>query len=152
MAKKSYDWVAIKVQFINSSLTVQEFADKFSIPYGTLKKQATQGKWLDERSAIGAETIRKSTEISTDIRAYQLTELENEHIKLAQKAQSKLHYMLDTADNANQVSVVSTAMVNLQKVYRLALGASTENQATQEVSDFNKWLEDIKDEQGRNSK
>lgn len=143
MAKKSYDWVAIKVQFINSSLTVQEFADKFSIPYGTLKKQATKGKWLDERVAIGAETIRKSNEISTDIRAYQLTELDNETLKLINRAQKKLAVLIDVSEKANELKSISGAIIDLQKGYRLALGASTENQATQEVSDFTQWLENI---------
>lgn len=140
MAKKSYDWVAIKVQFINSSLTVKEFADKYSIPYGTLKKQATQGKWLDDRSAIGAETVRKSAEVSTDVRAYQLTDLEHECVDTAKKALGKLNMMLDSSDKPNQVAVISSALVNLQKVYRLALGASTENQTVKEVTDFAEWL------------
>lgn len=143
MAKKSYDWVAIKVQFINSSLSISEFSTKYDIPLGTLKKQVAQGAWIEERSRVGTETVRKSVEVSSDIRAYQLTELEQENINLAKKAQSKLHHMLDTAENANQVSTVATAMVNLQKVYRLALGASTDNQATGATTDFAQWLEEI---------
>lgn len=148
MAKKSYDWVAIKVQFINSSLTIPEFSEKYDIPLGTLKKQVAQGSWMDERSRVGAETVRKSIEVSSDVRAYQLTELESKNIELAKKAQRKLDYMLDTAENANQVSTVANAMVNLQKVYRLALGGSTENQETKEVSSFGGWLEDVENGKG----
>ena len=50
--------------------------------------------------------------------------------------------MLDSADKPNQVAVISSALVNLQKVYRLALGASTDNQAVGSSEDFAEWLKD----------
>lgn len=142
MAKKSYDWVAIKIQFINSSLTIPEFSEKYDIPLGTLKKQVAQGSWMNERSQVGAETVRKSAEVSSDIRAYQLTDLEHECVDIAKKALGKLNMMLDSADKPNQVAVISSALVNLQKVYRLALGASTDNQAVGSSEDFAEWLKD----------
>ena len=123
MAKKSYDWVAIKIQFINSSLTIPEFSAKYDIPLGTLKKQVAQGSWMNERSQVGAETVRKSADT-------------------AKKALGKLNMMLDSADKPNQVAVISSALVNLQKVYRLALGASTDNQAVGSSEDFAEWLKD----------
>lgn len=147
MAKKSYDWVAIKVQFINSSLTIPEFSEKYDIPLGTLKKQVAQGSWMDERSRVGAETVRKSVEVSSDIRAYQLTELDNKTLTLIGKAQDKLERMIEQSAEAKELKSISGAIVDLQKGYRLALGASTDNQATKEVKDFSVWLEGIENGQ-----
>ncbi|QLB20084.1 hypothetical protein A6B43_00285 [Vespertiliibacter pulmonis] len=143
MAKKSYDWVAIKVQFINSSLTISEFSEKYSIPFGTLKKQVAQGSWLDERSQVGTETVRKSVEVSSDIRAYQLTELDNKTLALIGKAQDKLARMIEQSAEAKELKSISSAIVDLQKGYRLALGASTENQSKQDVSEFADWVKEI---------
>lgn len=143
MAKKSYDWVAIKVQFINSSLTISEFSEKYSIPFGTLKKQVAQGSWLDERSQVGTETVRKSVEVSSDIRAYQLTELDNKTLALIGKAQDKLARMIERSAEAKELKSISSAIVDLQKGYRLALGASTENQSKQDVSEFADWVKEI---------
>ncbi|MFZ7198495.1 hypothetical protein [Avibacterium avium] len=140
MAKKPYDWVAIKVQFINSSLTISEFSEKYNIPLGTLKKQVAQGSWMDERSRIGTETVRKSVEVSTDIRAYQLTELDNETLHLISQAQKRLASLIEISEKANELKSISSAIVDLQKGYRLALGASTENQATSEGFDRENWL------------
>lgn len=149
MAKKSYDWVAIKVQFINSSLTIPEFSEKYNIPLGTLKKQVAQGSWMDERSRVGAETVRKSVEVSSDIRAYQLTELDNKTLSLIGKAQDKLERMIEKSGEAKELKSISSAIVDLQKGYRLALGASTENQATTEGFDRESWLKKLSEyEQG----
>lgn len=150
MAKKSYDWVAIKVQFINSSLTIPEFSQKYDIPLGTLKKQVAQGLWMDERSRVGAETVRKSVEVSSDIRAYQLTELDNKTLALIGKAQDKLERMIEQAAEAKELKSISGSIVDLQKGYRLALGASTENQATQAVSEFSDWIKEFHSGKQRN--
>lgn len=152
MAKKSYDWVAIKVQFINSSLTIPEFSQKYDIPLGTLKKKVAQGLWMEERSRVGAETVRKSVEVSSDIRAYQLTELDNKTLALIGKAQDKLERMIEQAAEAKELKSISGSIVDLQKGYRLALGASTENQAVGSGADFAKIIEEIEREEQKGTR
>ncbi len=147
MAKKSYDWVAIKVQFINSSLSVQEFSDKYAIPYGSLKRQVTQGKWLDERSANNAEVIRKSSEISTDARALKLAQSDDDCVKTAEEINRKLRELLPTIDSPMALKALSGTLKDIQSVTRLALGASTDNQAVGSSSDFAKILEEIENEE-----
>ncbi|VEH67288.1 Uncharacterised protein [Rodentibacter pneumotropicus] len=147
MAKKSYDWGAIKVQFINSSLSTREFAEQNDIPFGTLKRKVSKELWLEERSNIAPMVIQRSVEKIIDNRVDELTKFEKENLKAISKAQNKVIGMLEMCEKPNEIKALSSALVDFQKVYRLALGASTENQATQEVTDFNSWLEKIENGQ-----
>lgn len=140
MAKKSYDWVAIKVQFINSSLSTREFAKQNDIPFGTLKRKVSQELWLEERSNIDPILIQKSVEKSIDNRVDELTKFEQENLKAISKAQKKVIGMLGICEKPSEIKALSGALVDFQKVYRLALGASTENQATSEGFDRENWL------------
>lgn len=42
------------------------FSGKYGIPFGTLTKQVSQGKWLDEGINIGSDTGQKSIEFSVN--------------------------------------------------------------------------------------
>ncbi|CAM3861552.1 hypothetical protein [Avibacterium endocarditidis] len=140
MAKKSYDWVAIKVQFINSSLSAKEFAEKYGIPYGSLSKQVAQGKWIDERKLIGKDAENKSIEFSVNNRAAKLAQIDDDCVKTAELINNKIIELLPTIDSPVALKALSGALKDTQSVTRLALGASTENQATSEGFDRENWL------------
>lgn len=147
MAKKSYDWVAIKVQFINSSLSTREFAEKYGIPFGTLTKQVAQGKWLDERISIGSDAEQKSIEYSVNNRAARLAKFDDDCVDLADEFRKKAKEFLHQIDSPMALKALTGAMKDTQAMARLALGASTDNQATKEVKDFSVWLEGIENGQ-----
>lgn len=146
MAKKSYDWVAIKVQFINSSLSISDFSERHNIPFGTLKKQVAQGRWLDERSVIGTEMVRKSTEISIESKALKLAQVDGDCVKTAEEINKKLRELLPTIDSPMALKALSGTLKDTQSVVRLALGASTENQATGSVKSFDDWVKEQLDD------
>lgn len=143
MAKKSYDWIAIKVEFLKSSLSIPEFSQRYDIPLGTLKKQVAQGKWLDERSEIGTDVVRKSTEIAADAKALKLAQVDADCVKTAEEINRKLRELLPTIDSPMALKALSGTLKDTQAVTRLALGASTENQSTQVVQDFSDWVKEI---------
>ncbi|MDH2997196.1 hypothetical protein A1D22_05860 [Pasteurellaceae bacterium LFhippo2] len=149
MAKKSYDWVAIKVQFVNSSLSTREFAEKYGIPFGTLTKQVAQGKWLDERIIIGSDTEQKSIEFSVNNRAVRLAKFDDDCIDLADDFRKKAKEFLHQIDSPMALKALTGAMKDTQAMARLALGASTENQATSSVEYFGDWAKEIHNAKGR---
>lgn len=143
MAKKSYDWVAIKVQFINSSLSTREFAEKYGIPFGTLTKQVAQGKWLDERISIGSDVEQKSIEYSVNNRAAKLAQVDDDCVKTAEEINRKLRELLPTIDSPMALKALSGTLKDTQAITRLAIGASTDNQAVGSPPDYAKWLKEI---------
>lgn len=144
MAKKSYDWVAIKLQYINSSLNTREFAEKYGIPFGTLTKQVAQGKWQDERNTIGSHTEQKSIEFSVNNRAAKLAKFDDDCVELADDFRKKAKEFLHQIDSPMALKALTGAMKDTQVIARLALGASTENQSTQNVTEFSDWLKELK--------
>lgn len=147
MAKKSYDWVAIKVQFINSSLSAKEFAEKYGIPYGSLSKQVAQGKWNDERKTVGKDTENKSIEYSVNNRAAKLAQIDDDCVKTAEEINRKLRELLPTIDSPMALKALSGTLKDTQAVTRLALGASTDNQAVDSSVNFAEILTDIEYEE-----
>lgn len=146
MAKKSYDWVSIKLQFINSSLNTREFAEKYGIPFGTLRKQVAQGKWLDERIIIGSDTEQKSIEFSVNNRAARLAKFDDDCVDLADDFRKKAKEFLHRIDSPMALKALTGAMKDTQAMARLALGASTEDQAVDANFDFAKILDEVQRE------
>ncbi|QLD33180.1 hypothetical protein [Mannheimia varigena] len=149
MAKKSYDWVSIKLEFVKSTLSIRDFAEAYGIPHSTLLKRAAAEKWSDERNQIGIRLESKAVEKVTDDKSDELAQFERKSLKAISQTHDKLLAILDMAKKPSELKAVSSALVDLQKVYRLALGASTENQATTEGFDRESWLKKLSEyEQG----
>ncbi|MDC2824589.1 hypothetical protein [Rodentibacter pneumotropicus] len=148
MAKSNHDWAKIKVEFIKSTLSIRDFAEAFNIPLGTLSRKVTKEKWTDERSQVDHKVITKSIEKTIEDRVDELTQFENKNLKAIAYAQDEVLKMLSICEKPNEIKSLTGALLDLQKGYRLALGASTENQATQDVSDFTEWIKELNNEKG----
>ena len=61
--------------------------------------------------------------------------------------QRKVEELADVAEKAYDVKTLTSTLIELQKGYRLALGASTENQAQQKGFDREEWLKRLSDEE-----
>ncbi|OOF40879.1 hypothetical protein BKK47_02935 [Rodentibacter mrazii] len=140
MAKSNHDWAKIKVEFIKSTLSIRDFAEAFNIPLGTLSRKVTKEKWTDERSQVDHKVITKSIEKTIEDRVDELTQFENKNLKAIAYAQDEVLKMLSVCEKPSEIKSLTGALLDLQKGYRLALGASTENQATTEGFNREEWL------------
>ena len=134
------DWSAIGVEFIASNLTVEEFASNNDLPYDTLRKQVTKNKWLDKRRTSGAQVAHKAVEIITDDKATTLAHYDNRMLSIVNGLALQVEAGVVVADEPNKVKILSAAAKDLQHIYRLALGASTENQSVKSVEDFEAFV------------
>ncbi|MBF0785760.1 hypothetical protein E4T80_09845 [Muribacter muris] len=141
MAK--YDWETIKTQFITSTLSIEEFAKQNAIPVGTLRRQVSLGKWVEERDRLKIEVRSKTTEYIVNNRAATLAKFDDDCVSLADEFRQKAREFLHQIDSPMALKALTGAMKDTQAIARLALGASTENQATKAVSDFSDWLENL---------
>lgn len=145
MAK--YDWTTIKTQFITSNLSIEEFAKQNAISVGTLRRQVSQGKWMEERDQIEIEVRSKTVEYVVNNRAARLAKFDDDCVDLADEFRKKAKEFLHQIDSPMALKALTGAMKDTQAMARLALGASTDNQATKEVKDFSVWLEGIENGQ-----
>lgn len=141
MAKQQrHDWTRIKLAFIKSTLTVEEFGEKHGIPLGTLKRKVTKDGWLGERSAANEKLIRKSLERTADKKAETLSEFDDDCVKIAKRINSTLVQMLGGVENPQGLKAIASTLKDTQAVTRLALGASTENKAIENGFDRDEWI------------
>lgn len=140
MAK--YDWTTIKTQFITSDLTIEEFAKENAIPVGTLRRQVSQGKWLEERSHIEIKVRSKTVEYVVNNRAARLAKFDDDCVELADEFRKKAREFLHQIDSPVALKALTGAMKDTQAIARLAFGASTENQSIGSSEDFVAWVND----------
>ena len=145
--KKVYDWKKIKVDFIKSNLSVADFCEKYDVARGTLARKVSKEKWLEERSRRDQLTIEKSISKAIEDTSSQLAKFEDKTLRIIGSMQRKVEELADVAEKAYDVKTLTSTLIELQKGYRLALGASTENQAQQNGFDREEWLKRLSDEE-----
>ena len=136
------DWAAIGVEFISSNLTVEEFSIYKDIPYDTLIKQAAKNKWQDKRQASGNNVASKAIDVIVEDKAALLAKFDNKMLSIIEAASFKIEAGMVEADTPMAVKSYVEAAKSAQHVYRLALGASTDNQSVQAVVDFEAFVND----------
>lgn len=68
MARAKYDWLVICEEFVNSpsSITLQDLAAKYNVPYGTICNKASKGHWTFDHQRFLQRTANQTTEKKAD--------------------------------------------------------------------------------------
>jgi len=53
------DWMAVKADYISTSITMRELADKYGVTFSAISKRAMKEKWTAERAAVGIKVEKK---------------------------------------------------------------------------------------------
>jgi hypothetical protein len=133
--KQRPDWTALRIEYVNSTLSLRELAAKHSINDAGVMKRAAKEKWEQERqhrSAVVSSVIQeKLTEQYVD----KLAEFNAQDIALAETFKRKITAVLAKIDELDAekpdsavLNTLANALSTSQKVGRLALGAETSNQ------------------------
>ena len=145
--KNKHDWKKLKMAFVRSNLSIAEFGRSNGIPDGTLRKRVSADKWMEERDRFGSATVEKSISKAIEDTSSQLAKFEDKTLRIIKSMQRKVEELADVAEKAYDVKTLTSTLIELQKGYRLALGASTENQAQQNGFDREEWLKRLSDEE-----
>lgn len=128
------NWNAIELQFVNSSITLKELADKFGLNYSMLQKHSERYQWNEKRLSISQNVVAKAQSKIEHTTVKDLIAFNNDDIKIAKALRSQVaaHIM------AAQDSQTKIAMADLrhlagtaeiaQRIGRLALGVGTAHQ------------------------
>lgn len=121
------DWAAIKLDYIHSSLTLREVADKHGIKAAGVMRRAAKESWDAERKQKSAEVSKVAGTSLIDIRASELAIYNAQDLDAAKAIREKALAMLDVAAYPGDVKSIAAAVDTASKVARLALGVATEN-------------------------
>lgn len=132
---KRIDWPAAKTEYINNAaLTYADIAKKYGTKLGSVQAQAATNNWTEARAARSKLLQQRATEKSLTTAVDELAKY-NEQDLLAAKAlrsliAKRMHEAQQTRIDARDLRSLAGAMESVQRVARLALGASTENADT----------------------
>jgi uncharacterized metal-binding protein len=127
------DWNAVRMAYVQSSKTLAEVAIEFDINAAGVEKRAHREGWTEERQKM-ADSVRQiaTTELVSK-RAQDLARLNEDNLRVARAVQAQIGLHLQQAQTSAQpiasreLRQLAGALAEVQKVARLALGASTDN-------------------------
>lgn len=142
-----YPWSAIEQHFVQGTPdatgrihypTINELALEFGASYNTIRKKMHKGKWIKKREEWQKQMQQRIWEDSLDNYVKTGQKFDASCISVAQRAMHDiLKHFQECAANGVPMSIgdldrLGRASLNWQKIGRLALGLSTENNAVKE--------------------
>lgn len=134
------DWNEIELAFVNGSQSLKEIAEAFGVGYANVRKKAAECGWQEKRNNSSQFVTEKAQKIVEDTRALQLAEFTQRDLDRVSELQDEMRKLIPLIERPSDLKSLTGALLDLQKCYRLALGASTENQAVGNSQDFAAWL------------
>lgn len=128
------DWPALEVEYVNSTITYEDLAEKYGIKPGTVRARAHRGRWAEKRSNAQRSVTEGATENLVRTRTKELTALDHNALKITKAAQRLMAKAIGKMDAGEHpgfelADLRAIAYINnhTHKTGRLALGATTEN-------------------------
>ena len=121
------DWPALKVEYVNSAMGYRELAEKYGIKEATVRKRVSREGWNEARHTASQFVTTLATEQITENRVDELIKFNKEDLETAKAIRTKAIAMMDLIESPSDLRALAGAVDVAQKVGRLALGASTEN-------------------------
>jgi hypothetical protein len=120
------DWKALKNEYVNTSIQYAEMALKYGIKAGTIRQHAKREGWPAARNAASQLVTAAATQRMTLTRAEELSNFNNDDVRVAKAIRANAAAMLKTARQPHELRSLAGAFESAQRIGRLALGAFTD--------------------------
>lgn len=109
-------WSDARQDYITSSLSYRQIAEKYNLPFGTLTKRATNEKWREHRKKCGEKTVSKTIDRIASGEAKRYEKI----IATATKALDRIEKMLDDPElTPGGLRALASALVDAKNVQGL---------------------------------
>ena len=121
------DWAKLRSEYITTSITLRELADKHGIKAAGVMRRAANEYWEAERKQESARVSRAVINASAEVRVAELDKFNADDLKMARAIRARAAQMMATATvtSPQDLRAIAGAVDAAQKVGRLALGVST---------------------------
>jgi hypothetical protein len=134
--KQPADWTVIRAEYIAGNISYRELALKHGVTYASLRKRGSVEGWAGERRRHSARVAAELQAKTFTTRVSQLHDWNEKDLRLATVLRAKLSRRLikinddsdDPADGLSELRAIAAAAESVQRMGRLALGATTDNQ------------------------
>ena len=121
------DWVKLRTEYVTSSIVLRELADKHGVKAAGVMTRAAKEGWDAIRKQEQAKVSVAALTASVPERASELEKFNADDLRMARAIRAKAAGMMQTTNTPQDLSALARAVDTAQKVGRLALGATTEN-------------------------
>jgi hypothetical protein len=125
--QKKADWLAVKLEYINSSKSIRQVAEEFGVGESAAKKRSTNEGWDAERKRQSKKVTDAAQKVTVVTRAQELAKFNEDDVRVAKAIRAKAAGMLQSAKSPSEIRALALAFDTAQKIGRLALGATTDN-------------------------
>lgn len=128
--KQSTDWAALKVEYVTTSITLRDLADRHGIKAAGVMRRAAKEEWEAERKQESAKVSKAAIDESMPNRAKALADFNDEDLRVARGLRSMVIRQMTDAQGVmepSQIRALAGAASEAQRIGRLALGAETES-------------------------
>lgn len=130
---KEADWPAIRLAYIHGSKTLAQLAVEYGVSSSAAEKRSEREKWADARRELSDSVSRAAAERLSSERTIELANWNDADLKVARAMRGQIVAAINNATNTAkplkpaEIRSLASAAESVQKMGRLALGATTNN-------------------------
>jgi transposase-like protein len=124
------DWAKLKLEYVQTRITIAELAEKHGLKPETVKKQAERHRWGMERLKFEQIALAEAAEAASKERITELLQFNRDDLRVAKAIRARCARRLAVVGEdipASELRLIASAAEAAQRIGRLALGATTEN-------------------------
>ena len=107
------DWKRIKAEYIAGGTSYRKLAEKYDVPFGTLRRVAEREGWTQKRTQVAQKVDTKMLEAVSDQEADKATNI----IDVANKLLSKLSELMDNIPlDTQSMKHLTSALKDLKEI------------------------------------
>lgn len=106
------DWKKLKAEYIAGGTSYRKLAEKYGVPFGTLRKVAAKEQWTQLRAQTRAKADTKIAEVISDKQADKAEKI----IDVADRLLSKITEVLDCVTTTQDIRHLTSALKDLKDI------------------------------------
>ena len=135
---KDYDWNTYRTEFITTKITYEKLSEKYGLNPGHVRKRSSREGWMAKRKEFSEQHTQAVGEEVLELAVKELAKYNTNALKDAERLREAARRMFMVLDKNGKWShrkdvpygalgAAASAMVAADKIARLSLGGSTEN-------------------------
>lgn len=106
------DWKLIKAEYIAGGTSYRKLADKYSVPFGTLRRVAEREGWTQKRTQVAHKADTKMVDAISDKQAAKADKI----IDVADKLLNKIAEVIDLVSDTQGLKHISSALKDIKDI------------------------------------
>ena len=106
------DWKRIKAEYIAGGTSYRKLAEKYSVPFGTLRRVAEREGWTQKRTQVAHKADTKMVDAISDKQAAKADKI----IDVADKLLNKIAEVIDLVSDTQGIKHISSALKDIKDI------------------------------------